>query len=54
VTKRRIKNCIGIAVIVFAIGCVIWPLVPYVLAWWVLFESWKFACEMSLWHSFFG
>jgi hypothetical protein len=53
-TRRLIEIGLAMAVLLLVVGCIIWPVVPYIAAWWALFDAWKFTSDMRGWHFLFG
>jgi hypothetical protein len=53
-TRRVIEVGIALVVVLFVIGCTVFPVVPAIVAWWVLFDSWRFSGEMDFWRSVFA
>jgi len=52
--RRLAEVAIAMLVILFVLACIIWPVVPYIVAWWALFDAWKFSLQMNFWRSLVG
>jgi hypothetical protein len=49
--RRLIEVAIAMVVILFILACLIWPLVPAIIGWLVLFEGWRFSAELDFWRA---
>jgi hypothetical protein len=51
-TPRKLAEvALAMLVILLVLACLIWPVLPYVIGWFVLFEGWRFSAEMDFWHA---
>jgi hypothetical protein len=48
--KRLIQIGLAMLVVLLVLACIIWPIVPYIAGWLILFDGWKVSLWVRAWH----